>query len=658
MTEIALAFKKIVASAEIDVVFDKNVLSISTANLGDEYYYACYLIVNDDTVKKCSYQSKTNFIFDLSDYSIINDINVRYYIYDKKNNQRSAKTIDITKSRLRYWVLAPEESKFTNSEFKALGEGLIKQNKLQLGPFPQYLISDDFSFWEKDPFNNRSWQWRVHWFEFIIQLLSYYQGTKDNAALVFAQKSIESWWGKYWGKKTSFEFIRHDHATALRAEVLLVFYCYVYEEAPGYFLKHKIFFERLEQFLHELLDQLLEDGFYSKHTNHGLEQARVLLLLGVFYKNINAQQIAVERISSELEFSFTAEGVHKENSPGYHQFVLKVFLSIISRFPKDILGELSQQFDEIGEKALEFIAHILRPDANLPIIGDTELLSATDSYSDYFGRSDAYQWYLYASSKGRKGTAPTETCKVYPKSGYAIYRTKWEEHSKFNQVAQLVLKAGCLSRYHHQQDESNILLYAYGEDWLIDSGLYNYINSDVIRQYMRKRAAHNIPLIIGADYNHSDFSSRLKWSLEEIEDNSETWSIITINEVLNNVRHQRVLTVFKDKEFENFNVEDQICCLDQNSREIQLQWHFPIDKEVFIQDGSVYVRSKQSDRVLRVYCSDMPVDIILSKGQKNGRVYGLYSPKMGVVEDAQVVKFIFNASHDFHVVTKFSFEIR
>ncbi len=49
----------------------------------------------------------------------------------------------------------------------------------------------------------------------------------------------------------------------------------------------------------------------------------------------------------------------------------------------------------------------------------------------------------------------------------------------------------------------NVLVHAYGEDWLIDSGLYNHNRRDPIRIYMRSARAHNVPFVAGAKIDRS-----------------------------------------------------------------------------------------------------------------------------------------------------------
>src|SRR5690606_20662359 len=114
-----------------------------------------------------------------------------------------------------------------------------------------------------------------------------------------------------------------------------------------------------------------------------------------------------------------------------------------------------------------------------------------------------------------------------------------EEQKGFDKAFHLIVKAGCSSRYHHQQDEGHINLYAGGEDWLIDSGLYNYISVDPIRRYMRSRSAHNVPLISHAGYS-DNFEHRLKaWKITDFDESQFKPFVEMRFEVMPPVIHER-----------------------------------------------------------------------------------------------------------------------
>lgn len=540
---------------------------------------------------------------------------------------------------------------------KALGEKLIVKQQLELAPFKAIPFSG-WGDWEQDPLNNRSWQWRLNWLSFLSYLMAYHRASGDEAVLDSAREAIQSWLDAYLETDTSypFEFIWHDHATALRAEQLVLFAYYCREQAPAWATKHAAFLTCLERALVVHGQWLAKDSFYSEHTNHGLEQVRVLLLLGTVFEGEQAlewQQIAIQRIGSELPFAFTDEGVHVENSPAYHIFVFKVFLSIIKDYPEEVLGDLAEQFDQFSAKALSFITHILRPDGKLPPIGDTEQLPTSDAYRDMFGHRLEYQHFLYALTQGKQGVRPPVLNRVYPRSGYAIFRDQWPAKEHYQKAFHLIAKVGCSSRYHHQQDEGHINLYAGGEDWLIDSGLYNYINKDPVRKYMRGRPGHNVPIISHASYA-KEFEHRL--SAWEVTDHSEAECAPQLTmklDVLLPVVHERKVAF--DAAAKVVEVDDVISADDGRLRNVTLQWHFPKDKTLTFESNKVVVTSPSGNRLTIEFENEVPDKLSVVKGRKGDRVFSCISYKANEVEASQLLRVMFKERSGLNVTTRFSF---
>lgn len=133
----------------------------------------------------------------------------------------------------------------TNSGNKALGEKLIVKQHLELAPFKAVPFSE-WGDWEQDPLNNRSWQWQLNWLSFLSYLMAYHRACGDEAVLDSAREAIQSWLDAYLETDTSypFEFIWHDHATALRAEQLVLFAYYCREHAPEWASQHAEFLAR------------------------------------------------------------------------------------------------------------------------------------------------------------------------------------------------------------------------------------------------------------------------------------------------------------------------------------------------------------------------------------------------------------------------------
>ncbi|MCV3345715.1 heparinase II/III family protein [Campylobacter lari] len=545
-----------------------------------------------------------------------------------------------------------------NQDNLELGKKYFEKGELVLKPFKGFKIGN-WQEWEIDPFKNRTWQWKLHWFSFLPFLLSYHYHLKKDKMLDEIKNIINSWFDSYidTDKETvDFEFIWHDHCMALRAEQLVELYLYLKHYGESKWLgENENFLTRLLNAIVKHAFLLSKDEYFTKYTNHGLEQARVLLILGLFLKKDEYKVLAISRIKDEMLFAFTDEGVHVENSPSYHIFVLKVFIAIIKTYPEYIIKDLAVIFDIISKKALKFITHILRPDGNVPIIGDSEQDKTSDAYKAFYENTQEYSNLLYALSLGNGGMKPIETNVVYEKSGYVIFRDKWNDKDKFNQSIQLVCKVGCLSRYHHQQDEGHVNLYAFGEDWLIDSGLYNHNNTDPIRKYMRSRMAHNIPLISNANYD-IDFDHRSNaWKiLDYSTDKIKPWCKIELK-VLKNIIHHRTISMnFLDS---SFDIEDEIIMEDGLERDVTMQWHIPLDKHIII-SGTNLVTIKGKNQYMRLNIKHaMPNEIFTRKGIKNERVFSVISLKPNVYHDSYVLRYVFKNKKYLKITHCFDFKL-
>ncbi|WP_440464609.1 heparinase II/III family protein [Psychrobacter sp. ASPA161_6] len=641
---------KIFLSEKLSVYIDDSEakIQVSLNKKIKDCVYACYFYFKNGEVVKYHYQHALDFFHSVN-LEELSKLNIRFFIWDKKKNVRSSEFFYISKSldifyKYKYFLnnesngslLGKDIERYiTNTGNIEKGRMLFEDNKLKLTTFPAVKWDN----WEADPFNNRSWQWALHWFDFSKHLLAFYHKTNNEEVLCKLKELISSWIKNYlYDEKTDFEFIWHDHATALRAKQILLLLSYLKKYNNSWMNSHLEFILLLFEALDVLGAKLEQENFYSKHTNHGLEQVRVLMLLGVTLDNKKWVDLSILRLNDELNFSFTSEGVHKENSPGYHQFVFKIFLSIIESFSSTKLLELNSNFKEIAPKALKYITYILRPDNKLPIIGDTELKPTSDAYKNFFSGTAEYECFLYSLTQGRKGKIPDKNNIVYPESGYAIFRNTWGNEEDFEDSMQLIFKAGCLSRYHHQQDENNFVLFAFGEDWIIDSGLYNYVNKDPIRYYVRRRQAHNIPLVSNTSYSHEDFSHRIKsWSIIDYSENDSNPYVLAENTVLQNVKHSRKI------EYNNLNikVEDSINCLDNVERNVTFLLHVPMDKEIRIIDEQILISSKNQNKILSLSLNAKPDKIEVRKGVNKKQINSIISLTANNYTDSQVIRFIF-----------------
>lgn len=625
-------------------------IKVSLNKKREDCVYACYFYIEDEVVKY-HYQYSIDFSHSIN-LNSLKELNIRFFIWNKKKDIRTSENVSVIKYlelfKKYLYFMNNENSKnllnkdvekyISNIENIERGKMLFEGNKLKLTSFPTV----EWQSWEADPFNNRSWQWALHWFDFNKYLLAFHHETNNDEVLVKLKELINSWIEEYlYNYNTDFEFIWHDHTTALRAEQILLLLYYLKKYDSAWMYTNFDFILLLLETLDVLGKKLEEENFYSKHTNHGLEQVRVLMLLGMILDNKEWVDTSILRLNDELNFSFTSEGVHKENSPGYHQFVFKIFLSIIEEFPSYVLKDLGPKFNDIASKALTYITYILRPDNNLPIIGDTELKPTSDAYRNFFSGTMGYENFLYSLTQGKKGQVPIKNNMVYPESGYAIFRNTWGSEENFADSIHLIFKAGCLSQYHHQQDENNFVLYAFGEDWFIDSGLYNYVNKDPIRHYIRRRQAHNIPIISNTSYDYTDFNNRMSnWSIYDYSVDDYEPYITARNMVLQNIQHIRTLRLISP-DFKVI-VEDDIKSLDNIKRNIVFLLHVPINKEIILLDGRIEIYSKTQNKKLSLYISLEPDLIEVKTGIEGKKVNSVVSMKANTYEDSQVIRLIFN----------------
>jgi hypothetical protein len=548
-----------------------------------------------------------------------------------------------------------------SKNFAERGRLLVESRKLHLGPFPAVDLAAGWA-WQVNPLADRSWQWRFNWLSFISYLLAHHTATGDLKAVCMAIEAAVSWVGTFpasAGPRHPFEFAWHDHGTALRAEQIGLLVHHVEKHSLWEACGEKGARELLARACLEHGQMLATDRFYSRHTNHGLEQSRVLLMLGVAIRPAlpePAQQwveIATARINAELRHSFTDEGVHVENSPAYHAFVVKVFLGLIDDYRDAGLPELEAWMQETGPKALDYLSRIIRPDGLLPIIGDTEALPVTNSFARAFEGTPAYLEFLYVQTKGAKGRKPGSLHRIYPASGYAIFRSDWHPGAEFSQAMHLVFKAGALSNYHRQQDDGSIVLYAFGEDWIIDSGLYNYDQKSAVRQYMRSRAAHNVWLVDRPPTLAQP--PEFNWRIIASGEGGPVPYVHAESGAYEGLRMVRRLSLVRRH---GFRVDDVLACADGTPFKGESLWHLPADKEVdVLGPREILVRSRQSKHRLRIRMQgDAPAELRLRRGQSSGRVHSVVSTKTGVCTASQVLCVMYEPATVLFSSIEFNFE--
>ncbi len=349
--------------------------------------------------------------------------------------------------------------------------------------------------WEMDPFSDRTWKWFLHQFEFISSLLAYDMAKSGDQGYELAKQFVRSWANLYLHDMSNTDSVWHDHGTALRARNLLLLLAYLKASE-----KDDRFDVELTRILVVHAKVLLEESFYSRGTNHGLDQNIVLFELlkelGVRSDiHVGAINTACERVNYEIAKAFADDGGHIENSAAYLTFGLKQAVDALH------IGKAYDQQDSmiqlpngLLEKVTTALTHMTKPDGKLPLIGDTCDYVVRDIFKDIKPKN--YQEFVYATSKGVKGRKPAVDSLVLKDSGWAVFRSNWSvaKGGDFQKQLHFVFKCGFLSNYHRHDDDLSFVLFNKGRDWIIEGGLYKHSRTDPYRVYFRSAEAHNISM--------------------------------------------------------------------------------------------------------------------------------------------------------------------
>lgn len=356
----------------------------------------------------------------------------------------------------------------------------INESKVKTNSFDDADI--DFRTFDWAPTGqDRNWWWQIQalpflaWFVACRKLLS---APERKLAAKFCKDSLINWIEII--PEDNDKTLRwHDHATSYRLTNLFNWlFCLWLDDELNEFVEELDSPYLMEDILKRHIAWLSEDENYSKHTNHGFDQATAVFIIGLYTNHSVWKpffELSENRLIEEIEFAYTEEGVHKENSPGYHIFMLRR----LTRFSK--LGELyankvSEKAALLEERATNFKEALTLVDGTLPIVGDTRGGHFVEKY-DFPSELTVYD---------------------YSKSGYVIVKGK-----VFGKPLYLMVKNCFDSVYHRHDDDLHIYLSYDNIDLLSDGGLGAHNEKDPRRISLRSNECHNVPFIFGEKANRN-----------------------------------------------------------------------------------------------------------------------------------------------------------
>jgi len=330
---------------------------------------------------------------------------------------------------------------------------------LKLNSRKEVIVQTDFSF-ALDPFSDRSWRF---WFQNLSWLSSHLDILAEDIVQKQADYIISRWIEFMQNKQTDSEFFYHDHSLAIRAINLIQCMDFFSDKMRKTMIHH------LNE-IGTLLVSPLEDNALS---NHAFDQAISLFLISDFLTTNPSsktwQEISLARIERELNYSFTSDGVHVENSPSYHHGMITNIHRSLSKVLKISPHRAIQNHLSELAKSIPYLAWIIRPDGKVPPLGDSEEKLVSTSLGRKLSGNE-----VFSSHEGMR---------VFGE-GYAIWKSSSKEYH-------LTLKSCHHGRFHRHDDDCSITLWVRGQNLLMDSGLLHYQEKDLDRIHVRSAKGHS-----------------------------------------------------------------------------------------------------------------------------------------------------------------------
>lgn len=257
---------------------------------------------------------------------------------------------------------------------------------------------------------------------------------------------------------------------------------------------------------------------FSIKSNWGVLENSGLYVIGKALESLGGHpeaktysELAKRRLIKQLEVQVMDDGVHWEQSPMYHNEVLKCYLEVLR-----VAARYEDTFLETAVQKIRSMAYADRiwqkPDGSQPSGGDSDVTDLRDiltvsacQFDDPVLKSGGYErldfegiWdYGTAAQKQYErleARDPQETFSWLADSGNWYLRSSWKSDADY-----LHVRCGSLGGGHGHFDKLHLDLVLDGEDILIDPGRYTYVDGEE-RRRLKSARAHNSVTVDGNEY--------------------------------------------------------------------------------------------------------------------------------------------------------------
>lgn len=235
-------------------------------------------------------------------------------------------------------------------------------------------------------------------------------------------------------------------------------------------------------------------------ANHGLFVAGVML--PTTERTLEYRKEALRRLNEEISIQVYRDGTHWEQSPMYHNEVAHDYLDVVLLAQRNNI-EIPEKIYSKTKDMCYVDLYWQKPDGNEVSTGDSDEIDVRDivSVGAYIYRDGKLKFGGYehldfdsvwevgygaiAEYDAIKPETPEKLAFALNDSGHYYLRSGWDKNASF-----LHFRCGTLGGGHTHSDQLHFDLFSRGEDVLIDSGRYTYVNKPE-RFEFKDSTAHN-----------------------------------------------------------------------------------------------------------------------------------------------------------------------
>lgn len=250
---------------------------------------------------------------------------------------------------------------------------------------------------------------------------------------------------------------------------------------------------------------------FQKGSNWGIIQDSGLFHIGVYFKDNDIINLALERLNQETDLQIMSDGFQWEQSNNYHNEVLLMLLDVVIDADTNNItlpNGLKNKIERMADAALKTV----KPNGHNPLFGDSDDTDMRDIMSRcalVFGRPD-FKYYGFdvldyntvwmtgfdsiEKYNSIDSQIPAFTNAYLTDSGNYVLRENQTSTSNY-----LCFHNGYTGGGHAHADKLHFDLMIKGRDVLVDAGRYTYLNNSQ-RRYIKSAKAHNVCLIDNKQY--------------------------------------------------------------------------------------------------------------------------------------------------------------